>query len=185
MLDHSRSIVMISPAHAQLMARYNRWQNGSVYAAADLLTEAQRTEHRGAFFGSIRNTLVHLIWADQLWLSRFTGKPSPWFDYGSQVFPKRPADSIRLEVDWTELKRQRDSLDESIVQWANDLDAGWLQQDLVWTNSIGVEKRQAHWMLVTHFFNHQTHHRGQVHCLLTGFGAKPTDTDIPWMPPSG
>ncbi|MBN9352839.1 MAG: damage-inducible protein DinB, partial [Hyphomicrobium denitrificans] len=62
---------MISAAYVQTMARYNAWQNRNVYDAAEKLTDAQRRENRGAFFGSIHATLNHLLWADQIWLSRF------------------------------------------------------------------------------------------------------------------
>ena len=173
---------MITPGHVQLMARYNRWQNQNHYSTADTLTDTQRRENRGAHFGSIHKTLTHLVWADQNWMSRFTGTPSPWFDYGTQPWPKSPRNSINIEVSWDELKRQRVAFDETIIAWAAGADPDWLGQVFTWTHSSGRQGRQPYWVLVTHMFNHQTHHRGQVHCLLTGLGARPDDTDIPWMP---
>jgi uncharacterized damage-inducible protein DinB len=173
---------MITPAHAQLMARYNRWQNRSVYAAAAALTDQQRRAPRGAFFGSIHATLTHLLWADQNWLGRFTGKPSPMLDYPGQPWPRSPKESVNLQIGWDDLAHHRAAFDEAIVAWAAGIDPSWLGEDLIWTNSAGRQNRQARWMLVTHFFNHQTHHRGQVHAMLTACGAKPEDTDIPWMP---
>ena len=68
---------MISPDYVRLMARYNQWQNGSLYTAADQLTQAGRQLDRGAFFGSIQRTLSHLLWGDQQWMSRFAGTPKP------------------------------------------------------------------------------------------------------------
>ena len=173
---------MISPAHIQLMARYNRWQNENLYNTADKLTDAQRREDRGAHFGSVHKTLTHLVWADQNWMSRFTGKPAPWFDYGAQPWPKSPRESVNLELDWDELKRQRAAFDETIIAWAETVDPAWLAQVFSWLHSSGRQNSQPYWVLVTHMFNHQTHHRGQVHGLLTGLGAVPDDTDIPWMP---
>jgi uncharacterized damage-inducible protein DinB len=61
---------MITPAYVRAMAGYNRWQNQNLYGSADLLTDPQRKEQRGAFFGSIHGTLSHLLWADQVWMSR-------------------------------------------------------------------------------------------------------------------
>jgi uncharacterized damage-inducible protein DinB len=166
---------MITPAHAQLMARYNRWQNGSLYTAADTLTDVQRKENRGAFFGSIHGTLSHVLFGDQIWLHRFAGTPKP--------IANSIAESVTAMPDWTALKHERAAFDETIIGWADGLDPRWLEGDLSWfSGALGREVTRPRWLLVTHFFNHQTHHRGQVHALLTGFGAKPEDTDIPFMP---
>lgn len=174
---------MIGPAHVQLMARYNRWQNRSLYTAAGTLSEAQRREERGAFFGSIHKTLTHLLWADQAWMGRFTGIAPPRFDYGGQPWPRSPKESVGLAIEWAELNCQRAAFDETILNWSRTVSPDWLAAEFRWTNSSGRTNVQPTWALVTHMFNHQTHHRGQVHALLTAFGAKPEDTDIPWMPP--
>ena len=68
---------MITLDYVRTMADYNRWQNGNLYGAADKLTDAQRKEPRGAFFGSIHATLNHLLWGDQIWMSRFANTPKP------------------------------------------------------------------------------------------------------------
>ncbi|MBT4428135.1 MAG: damage-inducible protein DinB, partial [Rhodospirillaceae bacterium] len=64
---------MISPDYVRTMATYNRWQNGSLYDAANTLSDDERKQARGAFFGSIHATLNHILWGDQIWMSRFTG----------------------------------------------------------------------------------------------------------------
>jgi uncharacterized damage-inducible protein DinB len=69
-----------------------------------------------------------------------------------------------------------------MIGWADTLDAAWLAGDLVYVSSAVGELTRPRWMLVTHMFNHQTHHRGQVHCMLTQAGGKPHDTDLPIMP---
>lgn len=66
---------MISPTHAMLMARYDCWQNESLYDAANALSETQRPEDRGVFFGSVYTTLAHILWADRVWMNRFAGTP--------------------------------------------------------------------------------------------------------------
>lgn len=165
---------MISPAYAQQMARYNRWQNRSLYREAGRLSDSQRNEMRGAFFGSVHGTLSHLLFGDQVWMYRF-GHPE-----------KPRASSISTSVgayrDWSELAAARAAFDETIIAWADRLDAEWLANDLSWTPpALGTPLTKPHWLLVTHMFNHQTHHRGQVHCLLTGLGMKPDDTDLPLL----
>jgi uncharacterized damage-inducible protein DinB len=157
------------------MARYNQWQNASLYATADGLSDTDRQADRGAFFGSVQATLTHLLWGDRMWMSRFSDLPRP------------NALNIQASVtecaDWAELKRERAALDRKIIDWTDGLTADALAGDLSWYS--GAAKRDISkplWMLVTHFFNHQTHHRGQVHCLLTSLGAKPEDTDLFLMP---
>jgi uncharacterized damage-inducible protein DinB len=169
---------MITPAHTQLMARYNRWQNQSLYTAAAQLSDAQRKEQCGAFFGSIHGTLSHIVFGDQAWMWRFTGnealKPS-----AASI-----AASATAIPDWADLWQQRMALDDAIVSWATALTPTALSGDLTWhAMATGKANTRPRWLLVTHMFNHQTHHRGQVHCLLTQFGQTPDVTDIPFMPP--
>ena len=165
---------MISVEHARMMARYNTWQNQSLYTAADDLSDEARRQERGAFFGSIQCTLSHLLWGDQQWMSRFAGTPPP---AGSGK------DSPNHYADWDDLRRQRIAFDAVILDWASRLEPAWLAADFEWYS--GLAKRNVSkpaWVLVTHFFNHQTHHRGQVHAMLTAAGAKPDDTDLMLMP---
>ena len=166
---------MISADHAQLMAKYNKWQNQSIYSAASTLTDEQRKQDRGAFFKSIHGTLNHLLWGDQTWMNRLARMPPPG--------AKSIADSASYYDDWSELRNQREAYDEAIGQWADSVSQSWLAEELSWySGAAGRELSKPKWLLVTHFFNHQTHHRGQVHAMLTAAGAKPEDTDIIMMP---
>ena len=168
---------MITPNHAQLMARYNRWQNRSLYTAADTLTDDRRRKDKGAFFGSIHTTLAHILWADRIWMSRFADTP-PTIPEDAQG--KGPA-----YHDWDALKSDREAFDDVISNWTSNLSEAWLAADFTWTNSAEtVTRTQPAWVLTTHLFNHATHHRGQAHAMLTSFGAAPEDTDIPFMPAS-
>ena len=164
---------MITPAFVHCMARYNSWQNDNLYACADGMSDAERKRDAGAFFGSIHGTLAHVLWGDMTWLKRFY--PT------SSAAPARPGIGGFIDVwpDWSDLRERRAVFDASIVSWADGLDADYLTGDLTWTSSDGSRtSTQPKWLLVTHFFNHQTHHRGQVHCLLTQAGRKPEDTDL-------
>jgi len=89
---------MIDTAFVATMARYNAWQNGSLIAAASALDEAARRADRGAYFASIHGTFNHLLWADEMWLSRFTGSARP----GCGI-----KDSPRLVEDWDEFIARR------------------------------------------------------------------------------
>ena len=164
----------ITPAYANTMARYNTWQNRSLFAAADGLDDVARKQDRGAFFGSIHATLSHLVFGDQIWMHRLSGSPPPR--------AKTVAESATAIPDWGDLKRERVAMDAAIEAWTKTLDSAWLADDLEWFS--GVARRtfsRPKWLLVAHMFNHQTHHRGQVHAMLTAAGAKPDDTDLVFM----
>jgi uncharacterized damage-inducible protein DinB len=164
---------MITPGHVRAMADYNRWQNQNLYGAADELSDSARKEPRGAWFGSIHATLNHLLWADQMWMNRLAGTPKP-------RVPGIP-ESVGMFGSWDDLKRERAAFDQVIIDWAERLDPAWLDGDLTWFSGVlGREVSRPKWLLVTHVFNHQTHHRGQVHCMLTQAGARPGGTDLPF-----
>lgn len=168
---------MITPAYAQLMARYNHWQNQSLYDAADALTDGERRRDRAAFFRSIHETLGHILWADQIWLSRFgVGQPPAG----------GIAQSTLRDRDWDQLKAAREAMDTVIRKWAAGLTPQDLEGELIWfSGALGREVTRPRALLVAHVFNHQTHHRGQVHAMLTAAGTKPEDTDLPFMPAFG
>jgi uncharacterized damage-inducible protein DinB len=165
---------MIDLAYVQRMARYNRWQNENLYGVADTLSDAERRRERGAFFGSIQKTLSHLLWGDQIWMNRFTDTPKP-----AGGIPE----SVALYDDWERLKSERVAFDDKIIDWAASVEPDWLAAELTYfSGAIGREVTKPRWVLVTHMFNHQTHHRGQVHCMLTQAGGRPSDTDLPFLP---
>lgn len=166
---------MITPGFAQSMAAYNAWQNASLYSAASTLTSAERQKDRGAFFGSIEATLAHIHWGDRAWLHRLAGKPAP---AGRDL-----ASSLRLDDGWEGLVAARRATDAEISDWVAGLSDADLSGDLSWYSaSVGHQMTRPVWMLIAHLFNHQTHHRGQVHAMLTAAGARPEDTDLPLMP---
>ncbi len=165
---------MIERGYVQRMARYNCWQNENLYGVADRLSEQERQRERGAFFGSIQKTLSHLLWGDQVWMSRFTDLPK---------LQAGIPESVTLYPDWTGLKAERAQFDQTIIGWSDRIDPEWLAADQTfYSNATKREWTRPRWVLVTHMFNHQTHHRGQVHCMLTQAGGRPSDTDLPVMP---
>ena len=163
---------MISVAYCQLLARYNRWMNERLYAAASQMTEDDRRMDRGAFFGSIHRTLDHILWGDRVWLGRFTNVP--------YTVPAFGADT---HGDFATLERERAVTDTSLLTWAGQLSAAWLESTLEYHGaSDGRMRRAPAWIAATHLFQHATHHRGQVTTLLVQAGRDPGVTDLMQLP---
>jgi uncharacterized damage-inducible protein DinB len=163
---------MITTDFVRTMAAYNAGMNRRIYGAAARLSDETRRADRGAFWGSIHGTLSHLVWADQMWMSRFDGWEKP-----DVPNPESP----RYVADFAEMHARRTDMDQRMEAWAAALDPAWLVGDLSWYS--GAAKRDMHsprGLVVVHLFNHQTHHRGQAHALVTAAGEKTGDTDI-WL----
>ncbi len=166
---------MITTAFARTMADYNRWQNETLIATAERLDEEVLAQDIGLFFGSITGTVNHLLWADQFWLHRFAGTARP---AAASI-----AASAALCADWPGFVAERRRIDQAIIDWAKTLDEGWLAGDLTWhSGSTGRDITRPRALLVAHLFNHQTHHRGQIHAALTMAGLTTAPTDLPFMP---
>jgi uncharacterized damage-inducible protein DinB len=163
---------MISPEHAMTMAAYNRWMNEKLHALCAALGDEERKRDVGAFFKSIHGTLNHLLLADRLWLGRFNGKPFPVVSLDQELY-----------ADFGVLHQERVATDEMIERWAASLSDDDLAGELVYTTLVNPQaKRLPMWLATVHFFNHQTHHRGQLTTLLSQCGLEPGVTDLPWLP---
>jgi len=175
----------MTPQTALLMAEYNRWMNERMYDAAATLPESVVVADMKAFFGSILGTLNHVAVADTIWLHRFS-QHEPSFPSLSVLseFP-RPA-SLRqaMAADLSGLREYRSRLDKIIEQWAAELTADRLSSNISYSNTAGVAFRRNLGALVQHFFNHQTHHRGQVSTLLLQSGVDIGITDVLALIPS-
>lgn len=165
---------MSDNSYTLTMARYNLWQNENLLSAADALTASERQKERGSFFGSIQKTFSHIFWADLMWMSRFENTPAP----GGGI-----SGSTDLITSWQQFGTDRKALDERILHWAHGIEPEWFEGDLIWfSGAAGRDVTRPKRMVVIHLFNHQTHHRGQIHGMLTAAGAKPAETDIPFIP---
>ena len=164
----------------RFLARYNRWFNQRLYDACERLSDEERKRDRGAFFGSIHGTLNHLVWGDQLWLKRFAaqGMSFPALDGGLLALPEGSVHETVLHADWGALRAQRERLDAAIETWVRDMPSGFVLQTMRYANSKGTPREHPAWQAMTHFFNHQTHHRGQVTALLAQAGIDPGVTDL-------
>jgi uncharacterized damage-inducible protein DinB len=170
-------------AQFQVLARYNSWMNRRLYDVAGTLSDDERTRDLGAFFGSVHGTLNHLLLADRAWLYRFTRDPAVGAsrDANGSVIEIRSLDQI-LYREFETLRRERGRTDADTERWADALDAVALGKPLTYRSmQQGRRYEQPLWCMVTHFFNHQTHHRGQVTTLLKQLGRDPGVTDLAAM----
>lgn len=155
------------------MARYNAWMNERLYESCAKLSDEERKRDVGAFFKSIHGTLNHIMVADSIWMGRFTGKPF-----------RVPSLATELYADFDELRRQRAATDAAIAEWTAALKEEDLAGTLTYTTIVEPQTLSTPlWFAVAHFFNHQTHHRGQVTTLLMQRGIDPGVTDLMWLPP--
>lgn len=165
---------MITPEYCQTMARYNAWQNAGLRKMISEMDQEDLYADRGAFFGSIMGTLNHLLWGDALWISRFDGGDGP-------AVPAN--DHLEITPTPAVWAAERFRMDARITLWAKSVYAVDLVGDMTWFSGVaGREITKPMALCVMQLFNHQTHHRGQVHAMLTAAGQKPNDTDIPFMP---
>lgn len=170
---------MILTEQYRWLARYNGWMNEKLYAAAATLDEAERTRDLGAFFTSVHGTLSHVLWADRIWLWRFTGDRTVGEsrDRDGNPIPIGMHDQI-LYADFADLRRERAKTDRDVEAWAEGLDDATLAATFSYPTVSSGPREHPLWQAVTHFFNHQTHHRGQATTLLKQLGRDPGVTDF-------
>ncbi|MFE8070011.1 DinB family protein [Marinobacteraceae bacterium S3BR75-40.1] len=165
--------------HFELMAAYNQWMNEKVYEAAGRFDPSVLAEDRGAFFRSILGTLNHIVVGDTVWLKRFATHPASAGALRDVTDLPAPTglDQILFE-NFSELYSHRKWLDKQIIQWISNLSDHDLDFILSYQNTKSVPAKKRLSALVLHFFNHQTHHRGQVTTLLSQAGEDVGVTDL-------
>jgi uncharacterized damage-inducible protein DinB len=148
-------------------ARYNRLANERLYEGCARLSEAERRRDLGAFFGSVHGTLNHLVLGDRIWMTRFEGGSHPSTNLGAILFES-----------FADLASARAEMDARIEAFFGALPPGFLERSLRYVNNDGVDSADPASVIVPHFFNHQTHHRAQVHTLLSQLGHKTPVLDL-------
>ena len=155
-------------SHYATFARYNQWANRRLYDAAALLSDAEYRADRGAYFKSMHGTLNHLLTTDRIWMKRFTGAGEA---------PERLDTILHERLD--DLAAARRAEDRRIVAWMDDLGeealAGVIRYRRVSTPEEFVQPLMP---ALDHWFNHQTHHRGQAHMVLTSLGRSAPELDL-------
>lgn len=164
------------------LARYNSWMNRRLYELAGSLSDEERKRDAGAFFKSIHGTLNHLLLTDRLQLGRFIGADETRsLDESDQVIEIRSLGQ-ELYADFTMLRREREHTDAMIESWAAAITPGFLSRTMEFdAMSQPGHYRVPMWVAVTHFFNHQAHHRGQITTILRQRGRDIGITDFMGM----
>lgn len=161
------------------LARYNRWMNRRLYDTAKQLSDGDRKRDLGAYFGSLEGTLNHILLTDRLWMARLTGDEGSFAsrDRFGELIPFEGQAQILYPV-FAELEQNRDRLDRQIEFWVDRLTVDEFETTLDYFNTTGTRRSHPLWQILTQFFNHQTHHRGQVTTLLFQLGKDPGPTDF-------
>ena len=149
------------------LARYNRAANQRLYEACAHISDEEYRRQRAGSFGSIHALLNHGLLADRIWMSRFSGagKTTP------------PLNTV-LYDEFSSLRTARQQDDVAMEEFFHNAPESFLTEKLSYTNSKGVHYEEASVPAVLHMFNHQTHHRGQVHVMLSQCGVQPPSLDM-------
>ncbi|MDJ0949655.1 MAG: DinB family protein [Alphaproteobacteria bacterium] len=158
----------MTPGLVRTFAAYNRWANERLYQACAQLDDDTYKAPRQAFFGSIHGTLNHILVGDRIWLGRISGTGAPGIERLDQV----------LYDDLTSLRAARAEEDARISEVVDKVDAAALDRLLVYTNMAGDPFETPLGLVFAHMFNHQTHHRGQVHDMLSQTTVPPPPLDL-------
>ncbi|MCV0397746.1 MAG: DinB family protein [Rhizobiaceae bacterium] len=161
--------------HFAMMAAYNEWANENLYEAAADLTTEEFSRPTGAFFGSLMGTLNHILVADRIWMKRFTGEGEAPASLDAILHTGLPA-----------LRAARRAEDAQIREWVDSLSEKQLAGRFTYmtvTDMRTVSQRLA--PALAHFFNHQTHHRGQAHAILTILGKPSLALDLIYFQRTG
>lgn len=156
--------------HFHSLARYNRLANERLYDACAQLSDEEYRKTRDGSFGSIHALLNHLLLGDRIWMSRFEGQ--------GKTTP--PLNTVLFE-DFGELRNARAAQDAAIEGFFANPPSDFLRRSLEYRNSLGNDRSDSPLLAVPHFFNHQTHHRGQVHVMLSQTPVKPPSLDMHWL----
>jgi uncharacterized damage-inducible protein DinB len=148
-------------------ARYNRLANEKLYEACGALSDAEYRRDLGAFFKSVHGTLNHLLLGDTIWMARFEG--------GAHASTN--LDAI-LHDSFDALRRARAAMDQRIERFFSNLPEGFERRTVRYVNNAGIDSEDSLEVILPHFFNHQTHHRAQVHTLLSQLGRDPPVLDL-------
>ncbi len=150
--------------HAQY--EYNRWANGRVLDAASTLNPQDFTKNLGSSYGSVRDTLVHVLSAEWIWLKRWKGI-SP----KAMLVPSDFPTTSSLRARWTDVEREQAEFVSELTQEATEMVVAYV-------NSEGESWNYPLWQMMQHVVNHSTYHRGQITTMLRQLGAQPIATDF-------
>lgn len=153
-------------SHFRRFADYNKWANSRLYAAVDSLSDEEYFKPRQAFFGSVHGVLNHMMVGDTIWTSRLHGT-SPSIALDAEMYPDRAS-----------LREARQKMDVDIIAYMADRNETDMAGDVRFKTTSGDPQSMELAVLLAHFFNHQTHHRGQAHDMLSQTDVVPPPLDL-------
>ena len=153
--------------HFQILARYNRIANERLFTKCAELDDAEYRRKRAGSFGSIHGLLNHILLGDRRWMGLF--------ENGERATP--PLDQVLCD-DFSDLWSARTREDGRIEAFFKQLHSDFWSQSFSYTNNQGKEYVETAHVACTHLFNHQTHHRGQVHVMLSQSPVRPPALDF-------
>ncbi|KQV79731.1 diguanylate cyclase [Massilia sp. Root351] len=178
---------MSRSSHVKLMSAYNSWMNRKLYQAAAALPADELARDRGAFFGSLLGTLNHLVAGDTVWLKRFAAEAATSPALSPAAFAAlAPVRALAMPASLDAplfdalgpMAAHREWLDGAITAWAEALTEADLGATLRYARMNGDGHAKPLFDVLLHFFNHQTHHRGQASTLLSQAGVDVGVTDL-------
>jgi uncharacterized damage-inducible protein DinB len=164
---------MITPPYLDIMARYNCWQDETLYQCCDRLAVDDLHRQRAMFFGSILNTLNHILYVDQIISDLIQTKVLP-----TDLDPK-----TILYTDYDDLKMARADFNQRLLQACRCCEQNWLDEEVeTWSDRLQRQRRIPRGFYYMQMFNHQTHHRSQITAELHKLGVDYGSTDLPYNP---
>jgi uncharacterized damage-inducible protein DinB len=153
--------------HFQMLSRYNRIANERLYESCGQLDPLEYRRQRQGSFSSIHGLLNHILLGDRIWMARFQGR--------GQSTP--PLNTVLFE-DFADLHSARIREDHEMEAFFEHVTADFLERPFTYVNNKGHEYTEQPSVAVSHMFNHQTHHRGQVHVMLAQTAVQPPSLDL-------
>ncbi len=152
--------------HFKRFAAYNKWANNRLYDSCDQLTDDDYFAKREAFFGSIHGVLNHMMVGDTIWTSRLHGT-SPVIALNAEMYDRRDM-----------LRNARETMDDDIIAYMDTMSDADMTGDVTYKTTSGDPFTMERAVILQHFFNHQAHHRGQAHGLLSQTNVEPPVLDL-------
>ena len=153
--------------HFQMLARYNRLANERLFTKCAQLDDAEYRKERTGSFGSIHGLVNHILLGDRRWMGLF--------ENGERATPRL---NQILYDDFYALRSARVREDARIEAFFAECDAGFWSRSFAYTNNQGKDYVETAHVACSHLFNHQTHHRGQVHVMLSQAQVAPPALDL-------
>jgi uncharacterized damage-inducible protein DinB len=147
---------------------FNAWANQRAFDACAALTQEQFTRPIVSSFPSVRDTLVHIVGGEWIWLQLWLGRSFSAAD--AQGYEGKFTDLASVRAGWAELEKER-------RRFLDALTPADLERVIEYRSRRGNLCAYLLRRMLQHVVNHSTYHRGQLITLLRQLGATPRATD--------